>query len=146
MKTPIERFENLYIPEPNSGCWLWLGCLYKKGYGNFSLNDKNLKAHRAAYLFFIGNIPPDYEIDHLCKMTSCVNPQHLEAVTGEENRARSNYLPNRNKLKTHCEHGHPFSGDNLIVTNNRRDCLICSRRRARESYYRNRIFNLPRKE
>lgn len=29
----IERFEQNYIPEPNSGCWLWLGALNKQGYG-----------------------------------------------------------------------------------------------------------------
>ncbi len=68
------------MPEPNSGCWFWLGAL-SRGYGSL----KNARAHRVAYEMTIGPIPEGLVIDHLCRVTSCVNPDHLEAVTQAEN-------------------------------------------------------------
>jgi hypothetical protein len=31
--TLAERFEQKYIPEPNSGCWLWTASINYLGYG-----------------------------------------------------------------------------------------------------------------
>ena len=50
-----KRFENSYIPEPNSGCWLWTGYIHNQGYGFFYYRgQKNLLAHRVSYEFYIG--------------------------------------------------------------------------------------------
>lgn len=38
----------------------------------------------------VGPIPEGLAIDHLCRQTSCVRPDHLEAVTYAENLHRSN--------------------------------------------------------
>lgn len=112
----IERFEDLYAPEPNSGCWLWLGCVDRCGYGKFSGGDGETLAHRFAYSALVGPIPHGHEIDHQCKVRGCVNPAHLRAVTHAENVRRADYTSNhRNGRKTHCKRGHPLAGDNLLV-------------------------------
>ena len=58
---PIEeRFQDKYIPEPNSGCWLWIGSVGDDGYGNIGEGGRgspNLKAHRVSYGIHKGPIP-----------------------------------------------------------------------------------------
>ncbi len=82
------RFWANVIPEPNSGCWLWLGSL-NGGYGQIIRDGKNIRAHRWTYEIAYGPMPSGLETDHLCRTRSCCNPLHLEAVTHQENMARS---------------------------------------------------------
>jgi hypothetical protein len=71
-----------------SDCWLWTGRQSESGYGVFKFHGRPHRAHRVAYLLNVGPIPADLELDHLCRVPLCVNPNHLEPVTGEENRRR----------------------------------------------------------
>jgi len=113
-RNTLASFEHYYIPEPNSGCWIWLGPLLDqrptKQYGRFQwfdpvLNKRAMKlAHVLSYELYIAAIPEGKELDHLCKNTWCVNPAHLEPVTHTENVRRS-----KSATKTHCRHGHPYS-------------------------------------
>src|SRR5216683_6645346 len=101
-----ERFEEKYIPEPNSGCWLWTAAILSHGYGIISVTRCKFElAHRVSYELHKGKIPYGLEIDHLCKVRCCVNPDHLEAGTSIENHFRSR--------KKCCVRGHLLSGDNL---------------------------------
>jgi hypothetical protein len=68
-------------------CWNWKGCL-RKGYGCFRVDGITYSAHRFSYMCNIGEIPDGMQIDHLCKNKSCVNPDHLEIVTSQENTRR----------------------------------------------------------
>jgi len=126
----IERFESKFIPEPNTGCWLWDASLDTGGYGSFSVAGTNQRAHRVSYEMYTGSIPQGLELDHKCNVRSCVNPDHLEPVTRSENQKRS-YHRGRvggQSKKTHCKQGHQYSGDNLyLMPNGHRRCKECHR-------------------
>jgi hypothetical protein len=129
-----ERIQSKIIPEPNSGCWLWLGYVNHKGYGHTWNGLKVERAHRVVYRLLVGNIPDDRELDHKCRVRCCVNPAHMEAVTHQVNIDRS-YKP----TKTHCKHNHPLSGDNLSIdARGQRVCRECHRQRCRSHYQRSR--------
>lgn len=81
----ITRFNEKWIGEPNSGCWLWDGAISTNGYGAFRFNNKTVPAHRASYMLFTGNINSGFEICHKCDTPSCVNPSHLFLGTHKDN-------------------------------------------------------------
>jgi hypothetical protein len=81
---------------PN-GCWLWTGSTNGR-YGHIRLQKKLRRVHRIAYEFCIGPIGNN-EIDHLCNNKLCLNPEHLEAVTGFENRRRQHQRDPRNYFR-----------------------------------------------
>lgn len=76
----IERITKI----PGKDCWLWNGAL-NGGYGRPSVDGKHQYAHRLSYEAFVGPIPEGMFLDHLCRNRSCINPDHLEIVTLEEN-------------------------------------------------------------
>lgn len=82
------------VPEyrPDLGpCWIWTGATDDAGYGRSTTGSKGRTglAHRIAFELLIGPIPEHLpHIDHLCRVTSCVNPAHLEPVTQAENNRR----------------------------------------------------------
>ena len=131
-----ERLERLSIPEPNSGCWLWLGSIRKNGYGCIGVghaldgDERTSSAHKISYEYFIGPVPKGKVLDHKCRIRCCVNPDHLEPVTMQEN-VRRGELAAANKLRfskqTHCKKGHPLSGENLGFAKGTgyRLCIAC---------------------
>lgn len=115
-----ERFEKFITPEPNTGCWLWIGAIHRDEDGAFGSANRALKAHRVAYGLYVGPIPRGFAIDHLCRNRSCVNPAHLEPVTLAEN--------NRRKPRvTHCPRGHEFIPENTREWRGLRFCIACNR-------------------
>ena len=109
------------------GCWLWTGAL-SDGYGSFGIEGHRTKgAHRYAYETLVGPVPSGLQLDHLCRVRNCVNPDHLEPVTQRENLLRSEGAAARNARKTHCENGHPFDDENTSSTNGKRRCRACGR-------------------
>lgn len=111
-------------------CWLWTGSSWK-GYGQFT-DGRRVKAHRFAYELERGPIPEGYQIDHLCKNTLCVNPDHLEPVTQYENNMRSNSPAARHARKTHCPRGHDYTETAVLNSRGSRECRICRRDYSRE--------------
>jgi hypothetical protein len=116
-------FDRGAMPETPS-CWRWLGPKDKDGYGRFYCNPRiTTQAHRWIYQLVNGELPPDLEVDHLCKTRQCTNPDHLEAVT----RAVNNYRRwNRDSATTHCLNGHPYNEANTYAWRNRRVCRTCN--------------------
>lgn len=111
------------IREGNNGCWEWAG--HKRGgYGRFTIKSRLLSAHRYSYELFRKPIPVGLQIDHLCRNKACVNPNHLEVVTNQENCQR------RTRLITHCPNGHEYTDDNLVpyaLSQGRRACKECQK-------------------
>ncbi len=133
MKSILEAFLSKIIIV-KSGCWVWIAFCNNKGYGQFNFNKKNARAHRFIYEYFYDRICSDLTIDHLCKVKNCVNPNHLEEVTNRENNLRSNSIGGINSRKTHCNKGHPLSGENLRIENyGGRRCKTCELDRKRRS-------------
>lgn len=112
---PEVRFERSYIPEPNSGCWLWLGGERgSNGYGGIKFEGRTIPAHRYSWILHNGPIPEGLCVCHRCDIPTCVNPSHLFLGTTKEN--------NDDKIRKgrHIKGGaHPLSkltdGDVLLI-------------------------------
>jgi len=137
---PIPRIMQKVERVPFSTCWIFIGNTNSDGYGLIGVSPwpKRAYVHRLMYERSKGQIDPGLEIDHLCRVRCCCNPDHLEAVTSRENTRRglnSEITRRRHAQKTHCPQGHPYSGDNLhIKPDGDRVCKTCraeQKRRAR---------------
>lgn len=78
-----------------ASCWLWRGAVTNAGYGQVTDPETYTRlAHRWSYENLVELIPDGMHIDHLCRVRLCVNPDHLEVVTPEENQRRAaKYAP-----------------------------------------------------
>lgn len=107
------------------GCWIWQGGINNSGYG----------VHRAVYTLLAGEIPDGLQLDHLCRVRRCCNPEHLEPVTARVNVLRGDSFCADEAKRTHCPQGHPYDAENtyLDVKNNQRQCHICRKVHSRAS-------------
>lgn len=114
-------------------CWEWIAALSNKGYGEFHYIDTDHRAHRVIYQLFVAPIPPELESDHLCRNRRCVNPVHIEPVTGYENQLRGEGVGAVNARKTHCPRGHQLPLKPNTCRAGERECKTCSKHRSRPS-------------
>ena len=97
-----DRFHDKVMPEPNTGCWLWIGAVKEYGYGVIGLGRREqgvAKAHRVSWELHRGPIPEGANVLHHCDQPSCVNPNHLFCGTLSDNmkdcvRKGRNFKPN----------------------------------------------------
>ena len=124
------------VEQGPDGCWLWTATTATGGYGNFGIKrlKKTVYAHRYAYEEIKGQIPDGLQIDHLCRVRSCVNPDHMEAVTRTENLSRGFGPAAVNARKVVCVRGHPYNETNTRYWRNKRLCRICDKILHREAY------------
>lgn len=114
--------------EPN-GCHTWKGHLHH-GYGQIRCEGPMWMVHRVVWTIQKGPIPHHLVTDHLCRNRACCNIAHMELVTDQENIRRGD-AGKFWSSKTHCPHGHPYSGDNLVIMNQangrfrKRICRAC---------------------
>lgn len=117
------------IPEPNSGCWLWEWGLNSSGYGK----------HRKVYEALVCVVPEGLDLDHTCRVKSCVNPDHLRPMTHSKNMRVGVFA---RSSATHCVNGHEFTPENTLIRiyrdpvhgdRKKRGCRTCILARARES-------------
>ena len=115
-------------------CWLWRG-ISQEAYATFRIFGSSQPSHRLAYRDFGKRLAEDDKMDHLCRVHSCVNPAHLEAVTHEVNMQRG-----KPGQKTHCPSGHAYDDENTKVVmragNRIRYCKICTAASRHRSYLR----------
>lgn len=120
------RCEDLIFPE--NGCMFWTGAKIN-GYGKFPLtHKKTVTAHRWNYEQRYGPVAQGMQLDHLCRVRHCVNPDHLEPVTSKININRGD-TGMRNRSKTRCPNGHPYDSVNKRGD---RFCSVCRNTRRRE--------------
>lgn|SRR5574341_1055856 len=111
-----------------NGCWEWVGSGDR--YGSWrGPNGKSAGAHRILFERAYGPIPSGLQIDHLCRNTKCVRPDHMEAVTPRVNTLRSSGIPAINAARTVCQRGHPFNDENTYREPGTayRQCQVCRR-------------------
>lgn len=122
------------IPEPNTGCWLWLMAICADGYGRISIERRSRLAHRASWEAHRGVIPTGLVIDHVCRNRACVNPDHLRVTTIGDN-VRCGDGPTGQHLRaTRCIRGHAFDSENTYryASTGWRMCRTCQRERYKE--------------
>lgn len=99
------RFWKHVAPEPNSGCWLWVGAESGgRGQVRWKVEGewKVVTAYRltmsaAGRLELVGEM----HVDHRCETPLCVNPSHLDPVTNIENVARHWIRHRQNETGVH---------------------------------------------
>ena len=104
----IEELSDRFWDRVNKtdSCWLWMGKI-DDGYGRFFIGGKYYLVHRMAYVVLKEKLQENTQVDHLCKVRNCINPDHLEEVTSKENTRRGlsgkfNTDPNK------CVNGHDY--------------------------------------
>lgn len=123
-----QRFQSKIQPCPTSGCWIWTGYWNPDGYGHVRYEQKTNLAHRAVFRLLRGAIPEGFDLDHLCAVPACVNPEHLEVVPHRENLARS-LSSSAHALRTgFCKRGHAAWVNH---TNGGRYCRVCQNERSK---------------
>lgn len=113
-------------PEPNTGCWIWMGVLDENLYGRVTIRRRTITSHRAAWILFRGFVGGRYKIvvDHKCRQHWCVNPDHLEPVTYREN----SVVRGMGKLQIAHRAGICTKGHKMVPRKNKptqHRCLVC---------------------
>lgn len=108
--------------ECDTPCWLWLGKISPQGYAHFHYDDSVSCAHRYSFELNRGPIPDGMEVHHVCYNRACVNPNHLEIMTHEDN------VRDAARKITQCPYGHEYTDENTKIYKDSRRCRECHRR------------------
>jgi hypothetical protein len=122
----LERLFSRTIRGPG-GCWLWTGGK-SDGYAmaRVTYRGRSLRLHRIVYEQLVGPVSPGLEIDHLCRVRCCLNPEHMEPVAKRVNVLRGEGACAVHARKVTCLRGHSLSGENLYIEpGGGRRCIAC---------------------
>jgi hypothetical protein len=122
----VDSAERFWSKVEQSGdCWLWTGGK-SRGYGQFWWDGQMRPAHRVSFTARVGEIAAGLELDHLCRNRACVNPAHLEPVSGLENWARGESPTVENVRKEACPKGHAYTPSNTYLHGPKRTWRMCA--------------------
>lgn len=150
----FDRLEARVEKIPEAGCWIWTGFAFlnrphpgnryggtavKAGTGGKRSGWRHMTTHRAMMWAIHGPLREDQCVCHRCDVPLCINPAHLFIGSMKDNiwdsKRKGRHFESE---KTHCDHGHPLSGDNLTYSKQsaknggwHRACKTCHRARHR---------------
>lgn len=132
-RDPVARFMAKVMILP-SGHWMWTGATASEGrYGSSAYRGTTRPAHVVAWILFRGEDPSGLDVDHLCRTTLCVNPEHLQPKSHQANVLAGDSITARQARQTHCKRGHLFDEINTRITSTGgRYCRACDRARYAE--------------
>lgn len=96
----LEKFRSQITPNAEGpdnlfGCWPWTGRRNKvepgsggearPGYGLITIGNNEWLAHRFSFGYFVGGHRPGHTLDHVCRNSLCVRPDHLMPMTQSRN-------------------------------------------------------------
>jgi len=130
----------------NGECWRWLSWHDADGYAGWRvMGAPSRRPQRLIYALERGEFDNALVIDHLCRNRWCVNPWHMEPVTGVENVLRGVGPAATHARETHCKRGHPFTEENTYPNHNGRGCRACKREKQNAPGYRARANEMRRR-
>jgi len=139
-----KRIEERFWPKvrKTESCWLWTANTTRPmdGYGRVMITPGKFQlAHRVAFELLRGPIPDGKTLDHLCRNSLCVNPEHLEPVSMRENVLRGESPGVIRRRRGTCDEGHPYSrGTRGSI------CKICKSKYDKERYRRKKQMTLEK--
>lgn len=129
----LRKIIELSVPDKN-GCWVWQGLKSNNGYGRMNFHGKVRNPHRIIMRLLNRIKDEKLYVDHTCRNSSCVNPDHLRMVTPQINSIENNDgFANKNANKTHCPEGHEYTKENTYTFRSmgrRRICKICRNKKT----------------
>jgi len=125
------RFARKIAHSAEIDCAEWGAGRFSTGYGQFWLRGANVGAHRIAWVIANGQIPDGMCVLHHCDNRRCVNVGHLFLGTVKDNISDMDKKRRRGRRapRTHCPHGHEYSGENLFFCRGEKRCRACARGR-----------------
>lgn len=128
MANPVTTLESIFkrTKKDKNNCWIWQGMRHRQGYGIVSLKNVQQGAHRVVWKILNSDISSEQHVCHKCDNPPCVNPDHLFLGNHQQNMQDMVEKKRHNRARmTHCDLGHPLSGDNLKMRAGKRRCRIC---------------------
>jgi len=127
-RTTMGRFWSKVRADHTTGCWNWTGSTQASGHGRLTVEGKQHAAYRFLYEQLVAPIPAGLELDHLCNNPRCVNPDHLEPVTPDENKRRFRSIQAAEMgARTTCIRGHERAIYERTRDGGSNYCIECAR-------------------